>query len=323
MPKYLIVNADDLGISVSTNLAIGRAHGEGLATSASLMANMPAARHAVQRVVRPHPRLGIGVHLCLTSGRPVLSPGEVPLLVGPDGSFRHGFLGLLRLVCGGRRGEALAQIERELTAQAERVDALGVAIDHVDGHQHVQMIPAIFPLALGLARQRRAVLRLADEPLGLPGRRLARPARLARSLADGGLLKWLVLSRMARTIRSRVPLSDTVNYFGVLEAGRMTLGALRAVARSLPEGVSEINVHPGSPAWLDEALEASPADRRFHRRPERAAELEALLAPALRAELDAAGVRLVRFCDVLDLHAAGQAALAALGPAQQQAEQAH
>jgi len=47
VPKYLIVNADDLGISVSTNLAIGRAHAEGLATSASLMANMPAARHAV------------------------------------------------------------------------------------------------------------------------------------------------------------------------------------------------------------------------------------------------------------------------------------
>lgn len=311
MPKYLIVNADDLGISVSTNLAIGRAHAEGLATSASLMANMPAARHAVQRVVRPHPRLGIGVHLCLTSGRPVLDPGEVPLLVGPDGSFRHGFLGLLRLVCGGRRGEALAQIERELTAQAERVDALGVAIDHVDGHQHVHMIPAIFPLALGLARQRRAVLRLADEPLGLPGRRAV---RLARSLAGAGLLKWLVLSRMARTIRSRAPLSGAVNYFGVLEAGRMTLEPLRAVARSLPEGVSEINVHPGSPASLDEVLEASPADRRFHRRPERAAELEALLAPALRAELDAAGVRLVRFCDVRDFHDfhdAGQAASAA------------
>ena len=305
MPKYLIVNADDLGISVSANLAIGRAHAEGLATSASLMANMPAAGHAVERVVRPHPRLGIGVHLCLTSGRPVLQPGEVPLLVGPDGSFRHGFLGLLRLVCGGRRGEALAQIEQELAAQAERVEALGVAIDHVDGHQHVQMIPAIFPLALGLARQRRAVLRLADEPLNLPGRG---PARLVRSLGDGGLLKWLVLSRMARTIRRRVPLSGTVHYFGVLEAGRMTLGALRAVVRSLPEGVSEINVHPGSPASLDEVLEASPADRRFHRRPERAAELEALLAPALRAELDAAGVRLVRFSDVPDFHAAGQAA---------------
>jgi predicted glycoside hydrolase/deacetylase ChbG (UPF0249 family) len=297
VPKYLIVNADDLGISVSTNLAIGRAHAEGLATSASLLANMPAARHAVQRVVRPHPRLGIGVHLCLTSGRPVLDPGEVPLLVGPDGWFRHGFLGLLRLVCGGRRGEALAQIERELMAQVERVEALGVGIDHVDGHQHVQMIPAIFPLALRLARERRAVLRLADEPLGAPKRW---PARLARSLATGGLLKWLVLSRMARAIRRRVPLSAAVHYFGVLQAGRMTLGALRAVVQSLPEGVSEINVHPGSPAWLDESLEASPADRRFLRRPERAAELNALLAPALRTELQEARVRLVRFSDVLD-----------------------
>ena len=55
MTKYLIVNADDLGISVPVNLAIRRASRSGIVTSASLLANMPAFRHAVEEVARPEP----------------------------------------------------------------------------------------------------------------------------------------------------------------------------------------------------------------------------------------------------------------------------
>ena len=106
MAKYLIINADDLGLSVATNLAIRRAFREGVVTSASLMANMPALDHAIEHVIHGSPHLGVGVHLCLTSGRPVLA-GQVPLLVDEEGCFRHGFSGLLRLVCGRRRDEAL------------------------------------------------------------------------------------------------------------------------------------------------------------------------------------------------------------------------
>ena len=307
MPKHLIVNADDLGISVSTNLAIGRAHRQGVVTSASLMANMPALDHAAERVLRPNPGLGVGVHLCLTSGRPVLDPRALPLLTRRDGSFAHGFLGLVRLLCTGRRAEALAEIEREWRAQAGRIDALGFPVDHVDSHQHVYMIPALFPLAAALAGARRAVIRVAHEPLGPL---LRHPARLARALGSGGLLKKVILSCLAGTIRRPLAPADAVHYFGVLDSGRMTLDVLRRIARSLPKGVSEVNLHPGLPACLDEGLDCSPADRRFLRRPGRAAELEAVLHPALRADLRDAGIRLVRFSDVFDLPALRRTAAA-------------
>jgi predicted glycoside hydrolase/deacetylase ChbG (UPF0249 family) len=310
VPKYLIVNADDLGISVSTNLAIGRGHRRGMVTSASLMANMPALGHAAERILRPNPELGVGVHLCLTSGRPLLAPGEVPLLVGRDGSFAHGFPGLIRLLWGRRRAEALAQVEREWTAQAGRIDALGFPVDHVDSHQHVHMIPGLFALAVALARARQAVVRVADEPLGPL---LRRPSHLVRALTGGGLLKKAILSCLAGTIRKQVSPAETAHYFGVLDAGRMTIDVLRRIVRSLPEGISEVNLHPGSPAWLDEGLDCSPADRRFLRRPERIAELEATLDPGLLTDLLDAGIRLVRFRDVFDLCAWGRTAAGGLG----------
>ena len=96
--KYVVVNADDLGITRSTNLAIRQAFREGIVTSASLMANMTAFQHALDHVVYQNPGLGIGIHLCLTSGKPVLPPAQVPLLVDRQGHFCRGFLGLYRLV---------------------------------------------------------------------------------------------------------------------------------------------------------------------------------------------------------------------------------
>ena len=299
MPKHLIVNADDLGISVPTNLAVGRAFRHGIVTSASLLANMPATAHAVERIVRPNPGLGMGIHLCLTSGRPVLPAAEVPLLVGRDGHFKRGFLGLLRLVRSRRRGEALEQIERELAAQAGWIEALGVAVDHVDSHQHVHMIPELYPLAASLARSRGAALRWADERLAP---RHFRPRALARYCLGGGIPKKLLLAWLAGSIRRRCPdPAIAARYFGILDAGRMTLAALGQLVRGLPEGASEIGLHPGLAAWLEDSLECSRADHRFLRRAERGEELAAVLDPALRAELVGEGIVLARFRDVLPL----------------------
>ena len=175
MVRTLIVNADDLGICRSTNLAIAHAAREGIVTSASLMANMDAigqVGNLSANTIPPDPprRLGLGVHLCLSSGRPLLGPRDVPLLVDGDGFFHRGFIGLFRLVHSQRADEALEQIERELAAQTERLESLGFELDHVDSHQHVHMIPQIFRIAAALAAARGIAIRVADEPLLLPDR---------------------------------------------------------------------------------------------------------------------------------------------------------
>ena len=73
------------------------------------------------------------------------------MLVGKDGSSRHKFFGLYRLIHSAHGKEALDQIADEWAAQAQRLDGLGVHIDHIDSHQHVHMIPEIFAIAAQMA----------------------------------------------------------------------------------------------------------------------------------------------------------------------------
>src|SRR5512143_2762317 len=62
--RYLIVNADDFGLSAGVNRGIIRAHEEGILTSASLMVRYPAAAEAARYALQ-HPRLSVGLHLDL------------------------------------------------------------------------------------------------------------------------------------------------------------------------------------------------------------------------------------------------------------------
>jgi predicted glycoside hydrolase/deacetylase ChbG (UPF0249 family) len=59
---FLIVNADDLGLSEAVNEGVFAAHEEGIVTSASLMVGRPAALAAVTALAE-HPDLAVGLHL--------------------------------------------------------------------------------------------------------------------------------------------------------------------------------------------------------------------------------------------------------------------
>jgi len=60
--RFLIVNADDLGMAESVNEGIFLAHEGGIVTSASLMVDRPAAT-AATKALGDHPRLAVGLHL--------------------------------------------------------------------------------------------------------------------------------------------------------------------------------------------------------------------------------------------------------------------
>jgi predicted glycoside hydrolase/deacetylase ChbG (UPF0249 family) len=294
--KHLIINADDLGICESTNRAIEKAFREGVVTSASVMANMPSLEHALEHVVRPHPPLGIGFHFCLTSGRPVSPPADVPLLVDARGRFRHGFGGLLRMILS-RRSEALPQIEAEFKAQLGRLDSLGVVLDHVDSHQHIHMIPPIFRMVEATASARQLAIRLSDERLP---RKLGRWLGALHPIIQGGLAKKIILSHYSHVAIARgIDASYPRYYYGILETGHMDLAAIARIVRELPDGVAELNIHPGlGPELLDEvSLECSEEDRQFLARPARVRELEALLSPKTRTLLNDSGIGLVKFRD--------------------------
>jgi len=103
MLRQLVVNADDLGLTVGVNNGIFDAHDRGVLTSASVFANAPATADAL-RGVRHRPSLGVGVHLALVDGTPMLPPNRVPTLVEDDGRFRASWKPFIVACLRGRIG---------------------------------------------------------------------------------------------------------------------------------------------------------------------------------------------------------------------------
>lgn len=60
--RYLIINADDFGISNRTNAGIIRCHEEGILTSTSLMVRRAPAREAAD-YARRNSKLSVGLHV--------------------------------------------------------------------------------------------------------------------------------------------------------------------------------------------------------------------------------------------------------------------
>lgn len=149
-PRRVIVNADDFGFDRDISHGIVEAHRRGVVTSTSLMVNMPGTEEAVD-LARQNPRLGVGLHINLTYGKP-LSPIEtVPTLVAANGNFHPVGKFLLRLHLG---RISLTELRREIAAQFDRFFSFEIPCTHFDGHRHIHCVPKVFRLAIDEAAKR-------------------------------------------------------------------------------------------------------------------------------------------------------------------------
>ena len=138
MEKRLIINADDFGLSQGITDGILHTHLKGLLTSTSLMVNQSATEYAARRASET-PRLGIGIHLNLTEGKPVLPKDQVGTLTNSSGEFVGPSEMGRRLL----RWEASPrEIEAEFRAQIRQMKALGLEPTHADSHHRIHMYPA-------------------------------------------------------------------------------------------------------------------------------------------------------------------------------------
>ena len=135
--KQLVVNADDFGFTPDVNQGIVEAHGSGILTAATLMANGAAFEDALRRA-RQTPSLDIGCHLVLIGGDSLVTgkplPATAPQLIA-----------------------ALARREirpyDELKAQVLRILEAGIRPTHLDTHKHTHLAPPVL----------EAVARLGEE----------------------------------------------------------------------------------------------------------------------------------------------------------------
>jgi chitin disaccharide deacetylase len=140
-PRYLIVVADDYGIGPETSRGILELGRRGAVTGTVLLVNSPHAEADVAAWRRAGGLPQLGWHPCLTLDAPLLPPGRVPSLVGPDGRFfRLGQL-LQRLL---RRHVRPEDVAAELRAQLRRFhDLVGSPPGLVNAHHHVQVFPPV------------------------------------------------------------------------------------------------------------------------------------------------------------------------------------
>jgi hypothetical protein len=144
MSHYLIINADDFGYSRAVNFGIIDSYKMGVLSSTTLMANMPGFNHAV-RLSKSNPGLGVGVHLALTCGRPLLS--ENKSLVEENGDFKN--------ISFYESDFSISQDElyTEWEAQIKKVIDSGIEPTHLDSHHHINRLEGISDVFIELARK--------------------------------------------------------------------------------------------------------------------------------------------------------------------------
>lgn len=276
----ILPNADDFGRHVLINSAVAKAVDNGCLRSATLMPGGRAFDDAVD-VAKSHPELGVGIHLTLVNGFPVSDPKDIPSLVTEEGVFLDDYTLFVKAFLKGKI--RLADVRRELMAQAEKMGKTGLDLTHVDSHQHMHVLPGIFDIALDAADSLHIdAVRIPRSPLftGFSG-------SLGQLIGRTGLA---TLAEMAG-LRAKHRHFRTPDHFAGIVAGEAVHeGHFRDILKHLSKGTTEIMMHPG----IDNRILVK--DTRWDHDFE--AEYHALVSPAIASLIEKKGIRVVNFSEI-------------------------
>jgi predicted glycoside hydrolase/deacetylase ChbG (UPF0249 family) len=240
----LILNADDFGLTTGVNRAILELHRAGVLTSATLMARAAATEEAIELSLAT-PTLGVGCHVVLVDGDPVLSPrNDIPYLADPvDGVFQpilfHLLDWLYRKDLFGR--VLVREIEAETAAQIALLQSRGLHLTHIDTHKHTHIFPAVLRPMLRAARA--AGIHVVRNPFEPAWSRRATPGAPWLRRMQVSLLR--LLEPAFRRIVAEEGFSTTDGAIGVLATGSLDSTTVSSLLRNLPEGTWELVTHPG------------------------------------------------------------------------------
>jgi len=274
MAPRLIINADDFGLTPGVNRAIAELHQARSLTSTTLMATGPAFEDAVA-VAHANPTLGVGCHIVLTDGVPVSPPESIPTLIGPDHkTFRPSLIDFVQSLLRGKIRED--DIEREASAQIQKLQRAGIRITHLDTHKHTHLFPAVI----------RPLLRLAEQH-GVQAIRHPFEQSWSLALGHGNRIRRLqvkLLGNLKTGFENRPQIRDahvltTDGTIGISATGNLYRKTLHEILHAMPaEGTFELCCHPG---YNDSDLDRITTRLRAHRDIERDALLTELPALAL------------------------------------------
>jgi hypothetical protein len=149
--RWLIVNADDYGLTPGVTEGILLARRQGIVTSTTVLVTAGVDRDQAARALDAG--LGVGLHVNLTLGRPLTRARSLTDATG-------------RFVRDPRLAAARARVrdvEAEVEAQIERFLRLfRRPPTHLDSHHHVGVLPPVREVILAAARRLGAAVRSQD-----------------------------------------------------------------------------------------------------------------------------------------------------------------
>lgn len=276
--KRLIINADDLGVNPQRTHGIFICFEEGVVSSASILPNFAdsqqAAKHAREK------EMPCGLHFNLSDGAPLSKQADIETLLTPD-EFFLGREGLKRLLDEGTIDPL--HIEREARAQVEWMfDTYGPPT-HLDSHHNVHIHPFVIPCLLPiLDRYGIGLVRITREHFDPPFEVSEEQKKhVAKVTAE---------AEAAFALYSGNGIRSTDHFRGLLLAGNASLKNIRHIINHLPEGTTELMVHPGSPIAYGTPFDLDP---------QRQTELRMVTDESIRTLLNGQKVQLISYRDIL------------------------
>lgn len=277
--RTLIINADDLGANTQRTHGIFQCFEFGIVTSATLLPNAVDSDRAGKQAREKG--LPTGLHLNLTEEYPLSKRESIESLVEGNGMFLVGQRMRDALDAGDIQKEHL---EREIRAQIEWFfDSVGTPT-HIDSHHHIHTHP--FVAAALIPVLERYGVRFVRIPLEEP------LPPFGYIVTDEQLEKTRRINTAAKIVKDMYGAYGMLasdHFRGLTLSGNASLKNLRHIIGRLPEGITELMVHPGSACTFGTPFDLDP---------QRQTELRMLTDSSIVEELREREIRLASYGDL-------------------------
>jgi predicted glycoside hydrolase/deacetylase ChbG (UPF0249 family) len=266
--KRLIINSDDYGRTPDISRGIRDAHLHGVVTSTTCMMNIPTTAADIAVALKETPSLGMGVHLVLTMGRPILPREKTSSITDENGNFFKYMPFVEHL-----SNLNIEEVKAEWHSQVEAfIKAAGRKPTHLDSHHHSSYFaPNLFRAMLELAKEYDCSIRFPfTEPV--TNSELIETSKYA--------------SDLMKDFKPRRPDRFVADFYDEGATHKMLVN----IINHLSDGTSEIMCHPG---YVDDTF----ANESVYNR-QRVRELKILMDPSIKEAIQANHIELITFAEL-------------------------
>lgn len=253
--RFLIITADDFGASKNINEGIKIAAEQKVITAISALTNFSKSLPELKQLSENHPDIGIGVHLNITTGKPVLGAEQVPSLTSSTGNF-YTIDELLPKI----KSISLEDLERELREQIVVLTKCNIRIDHLsDQNGILTLYSPFFDIIIDLGKEFNVPVRtnyissvkypelFSNSHMKKHVKQIAFRFGLHHPFKAIGLLKYLKIYEMELKVQKMnthgISHPDfLIDYFW----GNPSPKNYLYILKHLPAGISELILHLGT-----------------------------------------------------------------------------